>query len=130
MEAQPAGHLPPASPAAVALPPSDDDEMAAWLYPIVHPGDLAGLAAAVDDLQAAPVKEEATDHQEKETEKKVDAQQAAADHKSEDKLPKTEQKCRALVRNKHVVYHFRKKPTPYVLVCVRLLLIPQLKLLT
>ncbi|RLN29757.1 transcription factor PIF1-like [Panicum miliaceum] len=67
MEAQSAGHLPPASPVAIALPPSDD-QMAAWLYPIVvrgdelvftghasdHPGDLAGHAAAADDLQAPP----------------------------------------------------------------------------
>ncbi|RLM99522.1 transcription factor PIF1-like [Panicum miliaceum] len=88
MEVQPAaGHLPPPSPAAaVALPPSDD-EMAAWLYPIVrgdHPG-VAGHAAAVDDLQAAP------NHKRE----KVDDQQVADHHKSEDKLPKTEEKCRA-----------------------------------
>lgn len=90
MEVQPAaGHLPPPSPSNLALPPSDD-EMAAWLYPIVrgdHPG-VAGHAAAADDLQAAP------NHKRE----KVDDQQVADHHKSEDKLPKTEEKCRAQVR--------------------------------
>ncbi|CAN6334823.1 unnamed protein product [Urochloa humidicola] len=77
------GHLSLSPLEAVALPPSDD-EMAAWLYPIVrddellftdqddHAGDLAGHAAAT-----------VNDHQ-------------AADHKREDKLStEMEDKCRA-----------------------------------
>ncbi|TKW29439.1 hypothetical protein SEVIR_3G394133v4 [Setaria viridis] len=87
-------HLPSSS----AAPPPSEHEMAAWLYTIVrgdelvftgndgHPGDLAGHAAAVDDQQAAPVKEAAGDKREK-----VDDQQAA-DHKREHKLHKTEEK--------------------------------------
>ncbi|CAL4905414.1 unnamed protein product [Urochloa decumbens] len=96
MDVQPSqmAQLPSPSTAAVVPLPSDD-EMMAWLSPIVrddelvftdvqldnHPGDLAGhAAAAADDQQAALVKETA---------------QQAADHKKDDKLPRTEEKCRA-----------------------------------
>ncbi|CAN6338823.1 unnamed protein product [Urochloa humidicola] len=87
-------HLPSLSPAAVAALPSDE-EMAAWLYPIVRgdelvvftgqqddpAGDFAGHAAAENDQQAA-------DHKREEV-----------DDKREDKSPKTEDyKCRAEVR--------------------------------
>ncbi|CAL5092604.1 unnamed protein product [Urochloa decumbens] len=113
MDVQPSqlAQLPSPSTAAVAPPPSDD-EMMAWLSPIVrddelvftdqldnHPSDLAGeVTAAVDDQQAAPVKETADQKGE------VDDQQQAADHK----LPRTEEKCRA---DDPTFFSLRKKAT-------------------
>lgn len=65
MELQPANHLSPA--AVVALPPSEDD-MAAWLYPIVRGVDLGVLA---DDR---PDDQQAADHKRKTTEEKCRAE--------------------------------------------------------